>query len=357
MDAHDCLSDVICTYEKLEIGQCHKGMYQCAKNKLEAVEKPLLAALEKYPGYGVAVTGHSLGAGTAGIMIYLLKKKYPELDIIGRLYGCPPIFDVENARAFSPYVTCFVNRDDIIPRLTYGSLYDLKAMIKAVLADNPQSSQRIWQVVSAGGSLPKVIRDKMNESIVVSGYDIQKLKSLKVSEKLFQPGRIIYIYKPKEVHSTYSTWFGELADQLVFDEIILSSHMYTDHLPWNYEDNLKHTIEKHKTIQINVNLKVDGEDVPLGSVKLDVKTEQSSNVEIEGIRFDGVNGEDVPLGTVKVDVGGVPVGSVKVDGGVPVGSVKVDGEDVPLGSVKVDGENVPLGPVKVDVKRGQPKNQ
>jgi len=180
MDLRDCLADVICNYDSFtendkEI-KCHKGMNQCAANKLLHVEEHVLQALQLHPGYDVAFTGHSLGAGTAGLLAVRFKNKHPQLNVTAWLYGCPPILDKDSAILARDWITSFVNRDDVIPRLTYGSLYDLKAMIQEVLKENTHLSQRVWQVVSAGGNMPKVVSNKMNTTVGHSGINIQKIK-------------------------------------------------------------------------------------------------------------------------------------------------------------------------------------
>jgi len=206
-----------------------------------------------------------LGAGTAGLMAYHLKQKHPEMNMKAYLYGCPPILDLEAAVQCRDIFNSFINRDDIIPRLTMGSLYDLKAMIKVCLEDNPQFTQKIWQVISAGGNMPKTVSEKMGPS----GIDIHKIKSLKSEEKLFPPGRVIYLFNPKE--KTSKDWYGELSDNIVFDEIVLSAHMYTDHMPNAYERNLTKAYKTHQNeahelyiLKPNSEISAQGEGGPLG---------------------------------------------------------------------------------------------
>uniref|UniRef100_A0A6B2L1W8 sn-1-specific diacylglycerol lipase n=1 Tax=Arcella intermedia TaxID=1963864 RepID=A0A6B2L1W8_9EUKA len=254
MDLHDALADVICNYDTIDSliadappAKCHKGMKVCAENKYKDTITALEETVEKYPDYSVVVTGHSLGAGTAGILAYLYKLRHPQWNLQAYLFGCPPIFDIETAVYCRSFMTSFVNRDDIIPRLTFGSLYDLKAMIRACLDSNPRSSQRMWHVLTAGGNIPQSMTQKTKEFVEANHLDFESLKQHKVNEKIFLPGRAIYLHSPKE--KTINDWYGEFAENSVFDEIVLSTHMFTDHMPDQYENNIllsihKHTLEK-----------------------------------------------------------------------------------------------------------------
>jgi len=247
MDLHDCLADVICNYESVIENDItikyHKGMNKCALTKLLIVEAHVMQALQQYPDYGIVFTGHSLGAGTAGIVALHFKKKNPQLNIKAWLYGCPPVLDKDNVYRTHDFITSVINRDDIIPRLTYGSLYDLKAMIKYVLKENPTMSKRVWQVVSAGGNMPKAVSTRVTNSVGQTGINIEKLKELKTQEKLYVPGRIVFMFTPPEKTNRY--WYAEIDDNMVFDEIVLSTHMYRDHMPNNYERNLKKAYKTH----------------------------------------------------------------------------------------------------------------
>jgi len=51
------------------------------------------------------------------------------------------------------------------------------------------------------------------------------------------------LFSPPE--KTNRQWYTETCDNIIFDEIKLSSHMYTDHMPNNYERNLKKAYKTH----------------------------------------------------------------------------------------------------------------
>ena len=57
-------------------------MYATAKLILEKIRTHNLLSeklFEKYPGYSLVLTGHSLGAGVVSVLSVILKAKYPHL--------------------------------------------------------------------------------------------------------------------------------------------------------------------------------------------------------------------------------------------------------------------------------------
>jgi acetyl esterase/lipase len=55
---------------------------------------PTLVTLHN-AGFKITVTGHSLGAGVATFVVYMLQNRFPE--IWGVLYGCPSCVDAQTA--------------------------------------------------------------------------------------------------------------------------------------------------------------------------------------------------------------------------------------------------------------------
>jgi sn1-specific diacylglycerol lipase len=106
---------------------CHEGMLVSAEWVLRDLEKHgvldklLLADNCRYPGYRLYVAGHSLGAGCAAILALMLKPKFPSLKCL-----CfePPA--VMSARVAEQAITSFVLDADIVPRLSYHSLENLR---------------------------------------------------------------------------------------------------------------------------------------------------------------------------------------------------------------------------------------
>jgi len=243
MDLHDAMADVICNYEPLEEGgMAHRGVLLCAKNKFQVLEEPIQRACKLYPDYGLVFTGHSLGAATAGLLGHLWKQKYPDIPFKMHLYGCPPILDKENSLKYIDDSIVYIHRDDIIPRLTFGSLYDLKGMIQGVLKDNPKVGQKFWQIIAAGGNLPKSWQESGNKKYVKSGINLTKIKEAKINQKIYGPGKVVFLFNPRA--ETAKNWYADYSEPVCFDEIVLSVSMYLDHMPDGYERGFRRSLRR-----------------------------------------------------------------------------------------------------------------
>ena len=84
------------------------------------------------PDYNIDVTGHSLGAGTAAILAFLLHFHYNKVK--GVVFGPPgAIFNKSGHELSINFITSIIFGDDVIPRLGIHSAFKLKQKIKKAL--------------------------------------------------------------------------------------------------------------------------------------------------------------------------------------------------------------------------------
>mmetsp|Transcript_19659 Transcript_19659/g.42728 ORF Transcript_19659/g.42728 Transcript_19659/m.42728 type:complete len:394 (+) Transcript_19659:1628-2809(+) len=134
----DMISDVTISPESLEkIGEqfgfdgrgefCHSGMLAGAKWIYDDLKrhKILDEAMEAHPDFGLRIIGHSLGAGVAAMLGRMLRQQFPNLYC---LCFSPPgcVFSERTARESKDYVCSFVLHNDMVPRLSYDSLENLR---------------------------------------------------------------------------------------------------------------------------------------------------------------------------------------------------------------------------------------
>ncbi|KAL5106095.1 Synaptotagmin-like protein 4 [Taenia crassiceps] len=114
----------------------HMGILYTARNlrdiiiRLQLVEKARI----KRPCYPLVVCGHSLGAGVASVLAFLLRKCYPEV----KAYAYSPplgLMSARMARYCKPFVVSIVLGCDIVPRLSIPTLNDLKWRLLSALQD------------------------------------------------------------------------------------------------------------------------------------------------------------------------------------------------------------------------------
>lgn len=92
-------------------------------------------AMARYPDYSLVVTGHSLGAGTATVLAFLLRCKYPDKDVRCLAYSPPGgLLSTEAATESEKFTLSLVLGDDVIPRTSLANIARLSRDIKAACA-------------------------------------------------------------------------------------------------------------------------------------------------------------------------------------------------------------------------------
>ena len=119
--------------------QGHKGMCKAAAyvygRLFSDTDDPELLdrALQQTNYRQVVVTGHSLGAGTAAILTFLLRAKLPNIRVICYAYSPPGgLLDVEASTESEKFCMSVVVGDDVIPRTSLHNITALSQDIKRV---------------------------------------------------------------------------------------------------------------------------------------------------------------------------------------------------------------------------------
>ena len=85
------------------------------------LDKLLAGNHAKYPHFTLRIVGHSLGAGCATILGFMLRKRFPTLKVTA--ISPPGGFLSENlATGCKDFVTSFVLDCDIVPRLSVKTM-------------------------------------------------------------------------------------------------------------------------------------------------------------------------------------------------------------------------------------------
>merc|ERR1719232_2522378 len=89
----------------------------------------------EYEGFDIVVTGHSLGAGTATILAFLLRDRYPDIRVTCYAYSPPGgLLSLAAARESEKFTVSVVVGDDVIPRLSLTNIGALSRDIKNVIS-------------------------------------------------------------------------------------------------------------------------------------------------------------------------------------------------------------------------------
>jgi sn1-specific diacylglycerol lipase len=222
------------------------------------LDKLLLEEGSPFSGYKLILTGHSLGAGCAAVLSFMLRSKYPEIKCL--CFSPPGCTLSENmAESCKEYLTSYVLDDDIIPRLSLQSIEHLRddvlemiARIKvtkrqALYAKRSYSADTNGKILHARESIPA---SKFSEQLAEFRAHNKKKKeeSPMLDVPLYPPGKIVHLVKTGEKRSCllscktdghdnpYTASWVAASD---LSEVIISSHLLNDHDPLNVLNELE----------------------------------------------------------------------------------------------------------------------
>ena len=241
----DCVTDVLVEPESLEaLGDefgfngrdqyCHGGVAMCARivhrdlQRHGILEKLLLGDGAKYRDYTLRVLGHSLGAGTATLISYMLRSKFPNLRCLNYSPpGATMTWDLANG--CHDWCSTFVLDSDLVPRLSIHAMEHLRdevleliGRVKVNKAEVMRSfvqrgflnSCRDGNLEEDGGILEEILErilspDVQNDSpyqrqlqrFRMAQEERRSHRGLVRSTMLYPPGRVVHFMKTGEERS------------------------------------------------------------------------------------------------------------------------------------------------------------
>ncbi|VDK68606.1 unnamed protein product [Litomosoides sigmodontis] len=235
----------------------HRGMLRSARYVFEVLRaNNILEGLKmRYPDFTLVCCGHSLGAGVATLLTFLLKQSFSPIQCFA--FSPPGCVISENGLAetqkfvFSVYIG-----DDIVPRLSFQTVCKLKYDVIMLLAHSNSPKYKIllrgfyrlclshlWQpnrdgredeaVVNINDRLPLVFH---TSAFIIDDYadgaeeNNPAERWAKKRTKLLPPGCLLHVWvidKEKKIICKRWTHHSSL------DEIKLSSAIIRDHMPYN----------------------------------------------------------------------------------------------------------------------------
>lgn len=124
--------------------RCHKGMWLAANHVYRCLlsSRVISNTLARFPCCNIVVTGHSLGAGTAVLLAKLIRANHADVQCFA---FSPPgeLVSEQLSCEMREYVMSVVTGDDLVPRLSYFSLQNLKQRIVCVLRTSSLSKYQL----------------------------------------------------------------------------------------------------------------------------------------------------------------------------------------------------------------------
>ncbi|KAJ2778153.1 hypothetical protein H4R18_004774 [Coemansia javaensis] len=140
MSAEDAVVDLACEYTKWNGGLVHSGMKASAHWLFARVLPHIFAYAGSHGVRAIRIVGHSLGASTAAILAIMIAESRARMaaaapgadpakyDIKTYCYGPAPCVSECIAARHRDHIYTYVNKDDLVPRLCYGSVTDFRRM-------------------------------------------------------------------------------------------------------------------------------------------------------------------------------------------------------------------------------------
>ena len=140
-------------------GMCKAAGYVYGRLHFDAEDPSLLEhALQQTNYKQIVVTGHSLGAGTAAILTFLLRAKYPNLRVVCYAYSPPGgLLDAEASKESEKFCMSVVIGDDVIPRTSLHNIAALSQSIKHVCRNCQLPKYKVfgYGLIGACGCCPQ----------------------------------------------------------------------------------------------------------------------------------------------------------------------------------------------------------
>ena len=244
MSFRDVLTDLVCEYVPWKNGYVHAGILSAARWFMSNVIPQLRMFAQELQATAIYITGHSLGGAVASMTTILFLDELHEpgaewptstlddqpLRIHCYSFGPPPILSYNLHGLYRTNIDCFVNGDDIVPRLCYGTAADLQLLIQCVAGkatagslfkDNPASLEAI-----------RTCR--------------QALRSLKINPKLYLVGNVhhmvnVYVHGAEEKEMVKHTLVESVTAEY-FDEMVVCKKMFMHHMPDSYDRGVENAL-------------------------------------------------------------------------------------------------------------------
>lgn len=115
----------------LVAGHAHCGMAAAARWIADQAIPCLSKAVEQFPDYRVKIIGHSMGAGIAAILTYILREENKLSSSSCIAFGPAACMTWDLAESGKDFVTTVINRDDGVPSFGKASAASLRTEVMA----------------------------------------------------------------------------------------------------------------------------------------------------------------------------------------------------------------------------------
>lgn len=187
---------------------CHEGILISAKWLAKEVE-PFIKDFFIPLGYKILICGHSLGAGTSGLVACLLRSQYPTLidgksSIEVYAFASPPVMNKQAALASSSFITTIVNNSDIIPRSSLNNLEVMLECLSNIQAELKERGMDCSDFNSSKAFIAKLKESKTDGTPIMTSEEA--LEILMKAQEMVSKDELTNLYVPGKVIIMYDKW-------------------------------------------------------------------------------------------------------------------------------------------------------
>ncbi|KAG5859841.1 lipase [Encephalitozoon hellem] len=127
-NSEETIQDINCEYTEFGTGFVHNGFKKLATHFISNHMDEIEGILERLSVKKLLLLGHSLG-GAISILVKIMineMKLLKGINVEAVVFSSPPVVSEEIASKFGDGITIISYGNDIIPRMSYGSVLDLK---------------------------------------------------------------------------------------------------------------------------------------------------------------------------------------------------------------------------------------
>jgi len=159
--------------------------------------------MEGSEGYGLRITGHSLGAGVATLLSLMLRREYPQLKCLA--YSPPGgLVTIKTATYCKSFLTSYVLNNDMVIRLSVDSMETLRNDTLDLISRMKVNKMKILKSISKvkhNFSEDELLFDSQHIPRSKFVEQVEKYKEVqeqikrkrgRIGVKLFPPGRIVH---------------------------------------------------------------------------------------------------------------------------------------------------------------------
>ena len=179
----------------------------------------------------VVVSGHSLGGAVASLFTVMMIDSNPPINVECSVFGPPPTVSFPVASMYDEHIKVFINENDIVPQLCFGSVVQLKEIMLA--CKQPPISADCCSASAYKDSSDYIRYSKLDRVLE------NRLHALQLQiPKLYHLGKIYHFFEEESGQKRKKVFVLYDVPKEVYSEVNLRKEYLMDHMLSAYTNGL-----------------------------------------------------------------------------------------------------------------------